>query len=363
MENKNLENKFVSKSIESYVKTALVFLIIFISFLIFKPFLLPVIWGIIIAVALYPLHKKFTRLLKNKSGLSATIITVVLLALLIVPSVYFSSSLIENVKELKAGFEDVSTIIPAPPDDVAEWPIIGKKAYNIWQVFSENVALGIEKYKELFITVGEKFVSLLSGFAGSFLIFILSVIIAGIFLAKSSGGYRFVYTFFNALIGEKGEEMVNNSKATIISVVTGILGTAIIQTTIIAIALFIFNVPGAAILTIIILLFSIAQLPVILVVLPVIIYMFSLLPGTQAVIFTIWVIAGGLSDNIFKPMLLGRGMEIPMLVILIGAIGGMMLMGIIGLFIGSVVLALGYQLFQMWIKEAQIEEEETKNPN
>jgi len=279
---------------------------------------------------------------------------------IIVPSVYFSSSLIENVKELKNGFEDVSTIIPAPSDDVAQWPVIGKKVHNIWQLFSENVASGIKKYKELFVSVGEKFISLLSGFAGSIFIFILSVIIAGIFLSKSSGGYRFVYTFFNALVGEKGEEMVNNSKATIISVVTGILGTAIIQTAIIAIALFIFNVPGAAILTIILLLFSIAQLPAILVVLPVIIYMFSVLPGTQAVIFSIWVIIGGLSDNFIKPMLLGRGMQIPMLVILIGAIGGMMLMGIIGLFIGSVVLALGYQLFQMWIETAQSELDDTK---
>ena len=98
--------------------------------------------------------------------------------------------------------------------------------------------------------------------------------------------------------------------------------------------------------------------------LPVIIYMFSAHPGMQAIIFMVWAILGGLSDNIIKPMLLGRGMEIPMLVILIGAIGGMMLMGIIGLFIGAVVLALGYQLFKMWIDDAQnATDEAKKNPN
>ncbi len=360
MNDNNLEKKFVSKSIESYVKTALVFLITFISFLIFKPFLLPVIWAIIIAIALFPLHKRLTKLLKNRSSLSATIITVVLLAAFIIPSVYFSGSLYENISELKGSFKEGALVIPPPSDDVAEWPVVGKKVHDIWQLFSNNLATGIEKYREVFISAGEKFISMLSGFVGSIFVFIISIIIAGVFLANSSGGYRFVYIFFNALIGEKGEEMVNNSKATIQSVVNGILGTAIIQTTILAIALFVFKVPGAAVFTIIVLLFSIAQLPAILVMLPVIIYMFSAHPGMQAVIFMVWAILGGLSDNFIKPMLLGRGMEIPMLVILIGAIGGMMLMGIIGLFIGAVVLALGYQLFKMWIDDAQNTTDEAK---
>ena len=127
-----LSNKFVSKSIESYIKTALVFLIIYASFMIFKPFLLPVIWGVIIAVALYPVHKKLTKLLKNKAGLSATLITLILLAVLLVPSASFTSSLFESVKELSTQIREDTFVVVSPPDDVAEWPLIGKKVHAAW---------------------------------------------------------------------------------------------------------------------------------------------------------------------------------------------------------------------------------------
>jgi predicted PurR-regulated permease PerM len=142
-----LGNKFVLKSIESYVKTALVFLIIYACFMIFKPFMLPVIWGIVIAVALYPVHLKLTKLVK-KSGLASGIITITLLAILIVPSFSFSSALVDSVRELTASFEEGTLVIPPPADNVAEWPLIGKKTHAIWQTFSDNTVAGLEKYNE-----------------------------------------------------------------------------------------------------------------------------------------------------------------------------------------------------------------------
>jgi predicted PurR-regulated permease PerM len=349
-----LGNKFVLKSIESYVKTALVFLIIYACFMIFKPFMLPVIWGIIIAVALYPFHVKLTKLVK-KAGLSSAIITLVLLAIIVIPSISFSGALVDSIQELTTGIKEGTLVVPPPSDDVAEWPLIGKKTHAAWQAFSDSLTGGMQKYSEQLKGVGEKFVSILSSFAGGLLVFILAIIIAGVFLTNSKGGYNFVNTLFTALIGEKGPEMVESSKKTISSVVTGVLGTAVIQTAIVAIALFVFKVPGAPIITIIVLFFAIAQLPPAIVVLPVVIYMFSVLSGTQAVIFAVWGIVGSISDSFIKPMLLGRGMKIPMMVILIGAIGGMIVMGIIGLFIGAVIMALGYELFQMWINDAQEE--------
>ena len=350
MNDVNLGNKFVLKSIESYVKTALVFLIIYLCFMIFKPFLLPVVWGIIIAVAIYPLHVKLTRLVK-KTGLSSVIITVVFLAIIIVPSISFSSALVDSIRELTSGVEEGTLVIPPPPDNVAEWPLIGEKIHASWQAYSDNFVEAIQKYQEPLKNLGGKFIGFLKSFAGSLLVFILAIILSGVFLNSSERSYKFINTLFTALIGEKGPEMVENSKKTISSVVTGVLGTAVIQTAILAIALFVFKVPGAPVITLIVLFFAIAQLPPILVMLPIIIYMFSQLTGLQATIFTIWAIIGSASDSFIKPMLLGRGMKIPMLIILIGAIGGMMLMGIIGLFIGAVILALGYQLFQLWIQD------------
>ena len=347
-----MSDKFVLKNIESYVKTALVFLIIYLCFLIFKPFMLPVIWGIIIAVAIYPLHVKLTKLVK-KSGLSSAIITLVFLALIIVPSIFFSSALVDSVRDLSTGIEEGTLVVPPPSDNVAEWPLIGEKTHAAWQAFSDSFTAGFEKYEPQLKELGLKFVNILKGFAGTVLVFILAIIIAGVFLTNSKGALKFANTLFTALAGNKGPEMVDNSKKTISSVVTGVLGTAVIQTAIIAIALFVFKVPGAPIITLVVLFFAIAQLPAIIVMLPVIIYMFSELSGFQATLFTVWAIVGALSDNFIKPMLLGRGLEIPMMVILIGAIGGMILMGIIGLFIGAVVFALGYQLFQLWIEDTE----------
>lgn len=338
-----------SNNIETAIKTALVFLIIYICFLIFKPFLLPVIWAIIISVAIYPLHLKLTHLLKNKGKASAIIISVIMLAAITVPAFMFLGSLAVSVKELAIQFKAGTLQIPPPPEEVSSWPVVGNTIHDIWQLFYENITKALTEYKDQVKLVGEKFISFVSGFAGGLVMLIVAIIISGVFLVFSKQANTMVLTVFNRLIGEKGGEVANNSKATIRSVVNGVLGTAIIQSVIIAIGFFVADVPGAPILSLLVLILAIVQLPPTLIVLPVIIYMFSVLPTTGAIIFAIWNVIAALSDNFLKPMLLGRGMEIPMLIILIGSIGGMLLMGIVGLFIGAVILALGYQLFNLWV--------------
>ena len=154
---------------------------------------------------------------------------------------------------------------------------------------------------------------------------------------------------FSRLVGDRGEHLVDNSTATIRSVVQGVLGVAIIQTTLISAGFYVADVPAASILTLIVLFLAIVQLPTILIVLPVIIYVFSANSTGFAVGFMIWSVVASMSDTFLKPLMLGRGLEIPMLIILIGAIGGMILFGIIGLFLGSVILALAFQLFQGWM--------------
>ena len=359
MKNSELANKYVSKSIESYVKTAIVFLIIYACFIIFRPFLLPVVWGAIIAIALYPLHLKLTKVF-NKSSISSLLLTLILLSLLILPSISLIGTLVDDVKGFVANYNDGNFSIQPPPQEVAEWPIVGKSIFGVWNLFSTNLQTALEQYHDEIMKIVEWGGGLLKGITGSLLIFIVSVIIAGIFLNISSRGFDGIYTIVERLVGKKENELINNSVKTIRSIVTGVLGTAVIQTVIISIALFVFKVPAAPVLTIVCLFMAIAQLPVILLILPVIIYMFSVLSGTSAVVLAIWLMIGGLSDNFLKPILLGRGLKIPMLVILIGAIGGMLLMGIIGLFVGAVIMSLGYQLLLSWIESPVSDESERK---
>ena len=337
--------------IETIIKTALVFLIIYICFLIFKPFLLPIIWAIIIAVSIYPLHLRLNKLLKGKSKLSASIITILLLSAIIIPAFMFLGSLITYLKELAIQFKNGTLQISPPPEDVNSWPIVGNTIYDIWQLFFENLTKAVTEYKDQIKMVGEKFIAFVSGFAGGLVSLIIAIIISGVFLVFSDQANVLVLKVFKQLIGDKGVDVANNSKATIKSVVNGVLGTAIIQSTIIAVGFFVADVPGAPILSLLVLILAIIQLPPVLIVVPVVIYMFSTMTTTGAILFTVWNVIGALSDNILKPMLLGKGMEIPMLIILIGSIGGMLLMGIVGLFIGAVILALGYQLFNLWIED------------
>ena len=353
-----LEENIVTRNIESAIKIALVFLIIYTCFLIVKPFLLSVVWAIIIAVAFYPLHKGLTKLLRNKGNLSATVVTVLSLALLIIPTVLFMGSLVESIKELAEKFTAGTFFIPPPPEDVKGWPLVGKPVSDIWQLFSTNITEGIEKFSPQIQSAGEWLLGSVAGLVGSVFVFVFAIIIAGLFLANSDAGYKVALTVFNTLVGEKGTEMVDNTKATISSVVKGVLGVALIQSTLIAMGFFIAGVPGAPILSLIVFFLTIVQLPPTLVVLPVVIYMFSVMSSTGAIVFAVWNVIAGFSDTFLKPILLGRGVKIPMLIILIGSIGGMLLLGIIGLFIGAVVLALGYQLFQEWVVDELEENEE-----
>jgi predicted PurR-regulated permease PerM len=234
---------------------------------------------------------------------------------------------------------------------------VGKSIEKTWMFFSDNLSAALETYRPQIRSIGEWMLSAVSDLVTGLIMFIVSIIISGVFLVNSGASYKLAKSIATKLAGDKGTDMVDNSKRTIKSVVYGVLGTAVIQTAIISIGFFVAGVPGAAILSLVVMILAIVQIPIILIVLPVVIYMFTIMSGAGAVLFTIWCIIGALSDNFLKPMLLGRGMKIPMLVILIGSIGGMMLTGITGLFMGAVVLALGYQIFQNWVSNTQQEEE------
>jgi len=340
---------FINWSIESAIKIALIGIIIWISFLIFKPFLLLILWGIIIAVAVYPVQRRLMKLTPGKGSISAGILSLVMLAVIIVPTVLFIIALVENIQDLATTFQAETFIIPPPPESVKDWPLIGNTVHNFWQLGSENLEGLLNKYSDQAGEVAKWLLSSITSIVGTVLLFIGSIIISGIFLSNAEGGHKAAVGLFSRLVGDRGERLVDNSTATIRSVVQGVLGVAIIQTTLISAGFYVADIPAASILTLIVLFLAIVQLPTILIVLPVIIYVFSTSTTGFAIGFMIWSVLASMSDTFLKPLMLGRGLEIPMLIILIGAIGGMILFGIIGLFLGSVILALAYQLFQGWM--------------
>jgi predicted PurR-regulated permease PerM len=346
MENQqNNKLEFINNAKEAALHIGILFLIIAISFIIFKPFLVPIVWGIIIAVALYPIFKKIAKLFKGRKGLAATLIVLFGLALLILPAIKLAGTTIDSIQNLSEQLEQGTLEVPPPHDSVKEWPVIGDKAWETWNLAATNMDGAMQKMSPQLKSMGTWLAGTISGLVGSFFIFIFAIIISGMFLSYAESGYDLSFRIFNRFLGTKGKDMLVNSIATIRSVVNGILGVALIQACLVGLGFMVADIPGAPILTLIVFFLAIIQLPPLVIVLPVIIYAFPSMDTGPAVVFTIWSLLAGASDNFLKPLLLGRGVDIPMLVILIGAIGGMVAGGIIGMFVGAVILALAYQLF------------------
>ena len=183
---------------------------------------------------------------------------------------------------------------------------------------------------------------------GSILQFVLAMIIAGILLA-TRGTEEFARKIFKKIAGTEGDDFTEISVKTVRNVTKGILGVALIQSILTGNGFVLAGVPLAGIWTLIVVVLSILQLPPFIVVFPVIIWMFSAFNPLPAVLWTIYLLMAGTSDNILKPILLGKGAPVPMIVILLGVIGGFILSGFIGLLTGAIIISLGYKLFKSWI--------------
>ena len=271
-----------------------------------------------------------------------------------------SNSVIDTSGVISEKYEAGMLNIPPPADKVKEWPVIGEKLHAIWLQASENLEDTLIKYEAETKKVGKAIIAGAAGAAGTILQFVISIIISGVLLANAEGAYRVTIKIFQRLTHiDTGKEYTDLAKATIRSVAQGVLGVAMIQASFSALGMIVMDVPAWGLWTIVVLVLAIAQLPPIFVLGFVSAYVFSVAETTPAVIFLVYCIIISSSDGFLKPLFLGRGMSTPMLVILLGAIGGMMMSGIIGLFVGAIVLALSYELFMKWLGENDAEVEKT----
>jgi len=341
---------FSHKAIEAAIKIGFVSLLLVWCFHIAGPFINPLVWGIIIAVAIYPLHRRFSDILGAREKLSAIVITAILIFIILGPCVFFAEMIAENIKNLASKLHDQSLTIPTPNEKVASWPLIGQPIFHFWQSASNNLSDVIKQLTPQLKSIGTWLLSTSAAAMVTILEFLVSVIICGVLLLNGNAGHELAISFGKRVAGIQGEELTELSIATIRGVARGVLGVAVIQALLAGVGFFFADVPGAGILTLVCLLIAIVQLPTLILFLPAIIYVFSEHNALPATVFMVWMLMVGSLDNFLKPILMGRGIDLPIAVIFIGAIGGMMYSGIIGLFVGAVVLALGYKLFLSWLK-------------
>jgi predicted PurR-regulated permease PerM len=344
--------KTTSTVVDVLIRVGFLFILIAWCFQILTPFLGPVLWALLISVVLHPIYEGLAKKLGNRHKLSATLITLGMVAFIIIPSFLFFDSLAVGVREIGTQMTNNEFTVPPPTEKVKDWPLIGEKTYNAWKLSSDNLDQAMKQYETQIASLGRTILSSILGVGKGVLQFVLSVIIAGVLLTYSKKGGAFVKTFFRKLVGDRGEEFATLSTNTIKNVAKGILGVAVIQTVLAGAGFAIAGIPYAGVWTMLVLVLAIVQLPPTIVFIPIIIYMYSVMPGWAATLWTIYFVAVGLSDNVLKPILLGKGATVPMLVVFLGAIGGFMAFGFIGLFVGAIVLSLGYKLFEAWVYDA-----------
>jgi len=347
---KNLND---NRSIELLIRIGFLILLIAASLMILAPFIIILIWGVIIAIAQFPLFKKSVNALGNKKTLTAVLFTLAGLIVIIIPSLMLAESSASGYQNLLKAFEEGRLTIPPPTENVNEWPLIGKNLYNIWGQASNNLLELLSEYNGQHSEQVKEFIGwllkTLTSIGFTFLQFIVSIIIAGVLLAKADMGAETAKEFAKRLVGDNAEDFINLTIGTIRSVVQGILGVALIQALASVILLIIFNVPLPGLWALFVLILATVQLSPLLILGPISIYVFSVLDTVPATVFTVLAVLISISDGFLKPLLLGRGVDIPMLVVLLGAIGGMLAFGILGLFVGAVVLAVSYKLMMAWL--------------
>lgn len=342
-----------SKSIiDTYIKIIILTLLIVWSFLIAKPFILIIIWSVIVAVSIFPFYQKIINLFHGKKkGLLTGFFILIILSIIVLPSLKITTSIVASSENIIANFKDGSIKVPEPRESVKDWPIIGENIYDSWKQASSNMESFLKNNKESVANGFGWIFTSLTGLLGAVFLSLISILIAGVFMFSADSGYKGSVKFANRIMKGKGESLINMCTSTIRSVVKGILLVAIIQTILAFILFSIAGLPAAGVFAFIVLIAAIIQIPVLLPMIPAIIYAFSALETTPAILFTVFALLIALSDNFLKPMLLGKGLETPMIIILIGALGGMMFQGILGLFVGPVILAIVYQLYTNWIEE------------
>ena len=342
-------SKTVKQAIEVAINLGLIFIVLAWSLMILKPFISLVIWGAVIAIASYTPFLKLQSVFNGSKKLAVMTFTLIGLSIVVVPTWIFSGSMIESTSMLGQHIAEGTVHIPPPSESVKDWPLVGKKIYTVWAEAAENFTLFLQDNVDQVKALGTTFLAKIAGVGLGILQLIFSILIAAAFLSNAQSASSGVQRFFRRLAGEKGGGLVNLSVATIRSVAVGVLGIALIQATLAGLGMIAVGVPAAGLWALFVLIVAIAQLPPWLILGPVIVYVFSVESSTVATLFMIWSLLVSFLDMALKPIMLGRGVEAPMLVILLGAIGGMVMSGIIGLFIGAVVLAMSYKLFQAWL--------------
>jgi predicted PurR-regulated permease PerM len=326
-------------------------LLIIASFLVLLPFLTSMVWAVLVVIATWPVLEKLEAHFVKRRGVAVALMTLALLLVVLVPITLAIITIVDNAGSIAEQAKSLTFSLSAPPKWVERIPLAGEKLAARWSAFA---ALSAEERSARAVPYVQKALAWFAAQAGSIgmtiLRFLLTVIIAAILYAKGEVVETGVMSFARRLAGSQGEAVAVLAAKAVRGVVLGVVLTALIQAAVGGVGLLITGVPAAGLLTAVMFMLCLAQIGPILVLLPSLIWLYwSGQPVWGTVLLVVTVIASTL-DNVIRPFLIKKGADLPLLLIFSGVIGGLIAFGVIGLFIGPVVLAVTYTLLKAWVK-------------
>jgi predicted PurR-regulated permease PerM len=350
----DLERRLSRRLLEVLISATLLLGMALLCYRVLAPFIPLAIWAVIFAVTLYPLHLRIAAHLGGRHGLAASLLVLLGIALLVVPITILMSSLGDSVRTLIEALQQNTLQIPTPPETVAAWPVVGGKVYAVWSQAHDDLPSLVQSMQPKIGDLARTALGFVASIAGGLIAFLGALVLAGILMAFGENGARACLSVFKRVAGEaRGASLARLSTATIRAVAEGVVGVALVQAILVGLALLVAGVPWAGALAAIVLVLGIAQIPAAIVTLPAIAWIWSRggVGTVEALMYTVLLLVSGMADNVLKPLMLGRGVDVPMPVILVGALGGMATGGIIGMFVGATLLALAWQVVTGWVNE------------
>jgi predicted PurR-regulated permease PerM len=346
-------DRLTATSIELMVRLGVLGLLLYWSFNLLRPFITIAIWSVVLTVALYRAYNYLVAWLGGRRRLAAALLTCISLIIVIGPATWLVMSLIDTIKILSTQLELSTLVLPSPPDTVKNWPIIGGPIFEFWHLAATNLQAALAKIIPELKPVASTLLQVAADTGLGIVKFFIAIVITGFLLPPAPSVVDAVQGFASRLASKRGEGFLQLAAATIRAVSRGIIGISALQALFAGIGFVVAGIPGASLLTSAILILGILQIGPTIVIVPLIIWSWMTMSATAALLFTVYMIPVNLMDNVLRPLVMGRGLATPTLIILIGVIGGTISYGITGLFLGPIVLAVIWELLTSWLKEQE----------
>ena len=349
--NSRSPDQLMATFVELAVRLGVLGLLLYWSFFLVRPFLTIAIWSVVLTVALYPVYDWMVDRLGGRRRLAAALLTFLNLLIVIGPATWLVLGLIESLHTVSERLDLSILELPPPADTVKSWPLVGEPIYQFWDLASTNLEAALAKIAPQLKPLGSFLVQIAAEAGTGIIKFLIAIVVAGFLFSPAPSLLNALRSFLHTVATGRAERFLQVAGATIRAVSRGVIGISVLQAFLAGLGIMAAGIPGASLITTAVLVLGIIQIGPSIVLIPLIIWSWIAFETTTALLFTGYMIPVSLLDNVLRPLVMGRGLDAPMLIILIGVVGGTISYGISGLFLGPIVLAVVWELSVAWIKE------------